>query len=76
LLPSDLLAWARTSKPLRSFLMSEARSHRVWARSFSNISGSIPCPPDLHLPAYAALCYSKTCQVSPLDVYQRSPDIA
>ena len=60
--PQDLLAFARTSKWLRSILFS--RRHRdVWDSSLSLLPALPPCPTDMSAPAYAALLFEKHCSV-------------
>ncbi|KAF9481490.1 hypothetical protein BDN70DRAFT_803339 [Pholiota conissans] len=61
--PRDLLHIARTTKSLRSLLMSRS-SVTVWKSARSNIFGLPDCPDDLSEPQYAALMFVKRCTVS------------
>lgn len=63
--PLDLLRLARTTKALRSILMSKISSLRVWQESLDR-TGIPPKPDDLSEPAYANLAFSKHCHVRAL----------
>ncbi|EIW52705.1 uncharacterized protein TRAVEDRAFT_76372, partial [Trametes versicolor FP-101664 SS1] len=61
--PLDLLHLSRTSKQLRSIMLS-ARSRSVWITSLASIDGLPPCPKDMSEPAYSALLFCRACNVS------------
>ncbi|KAJ3825576.1 hypothetical protein F5880DRAFT_1700706 [Lentinula raphanica] len=60
--PRDLLRLARTSKDLRSILMSKS-SANIWQLAGSNVEGLPPCPDDLSEPQYANLLFEPQCHV-------------
>ncbi|KAF8968317.1 hypothetical protein BDZ97DRAFT_1612907, partial [Flammula alnicola] len=60
--PLDLLRVARTSKDLRSVLMSR-KSIIIWKQSRLNIEGLPECPEDPSEPQYAYLTFDSTCYV-------------
>ncbi|KAF9466237.1 hypothetical protein BDZ94DRAFT_1306244 [Collybia nuda] len=58
--PLDLLRVARTTKLLRTCLMS--RSARfIWKRALSGVDGLPDCPPDMSEPEYAHLMFDPHC---------------
>ncbi|KAF9060710.1 hypothetical protein BDP27DRAFT_1236376 [Rhodocollybia butyracea] len=61
--PGDLLRLARTTKDLRSILMSKS-SESIWRTARENVQGLPPRPNDLNEPQYAHLCYESYCHVS------------
>jgi hypothetical protein len=61
--PYDLLRLARTTKSLRSILLSKnARS--VWIDALEAVAGLPPCPEDMSEPAYTRLTFDTQCSVS------------
>ncbi|KDR81923.1 hypothetical protein GALMADRAFT_276573 [Galerina marginata CBS 339.88] len=59
--PIDLLHLARTTKDIRTLLMSRS-SVSIWKQARSNIPESLPeCPDDLSEPQYADLAFGKCC---------------
>ncbi|KAH9946165.1 uncharacterized protein BXZ73DRAFT_95664 [Epithele typhae] len=62
--PKDLLALARTSKLLRSLLMSK-QNVWYWIAARANVPGMPPCPPYLSEPKYANFVFSNLCSLCP-----------
>ncbi|KAJ3887526.1 hypothetical protein GG344DRAFT_55560, partial [Lentinula edodes] len=63
LYPRDLLHLSRTSKDLRSILMSKA-TESIWRISRLNVAGGLPpLPNDLNEPQYAHLMFDSYCHV-------------
>ncbi|KAI0660261.1 hypothetical protein C8Q70DRAFT_913949 [Cubamyces menziesii] len=60
--PLDLLHLVRTSKGVRSLLLSR-RNRSVWTASLSSVEGLPACPPDMSEPAYSALLFGRTCNL-------------
>ncbi|EIW52750.1 uncharacterized protein TRAVEDRAFT_90169, partial [Trametes versicolor FP-101664 SS1] len=60
--PLDLINVARTSKPLRTLLMTR-KSRSVWRSCLGNVRGLPPCPDEMNEPAYAALLFERICTV-------------
>jgi hypothetical protein len=60
--PYDLLRLGRTTKALRSVVMSRS-ARSVWMRSFRNIDGLPSCPDDMTEPAWAHLTFEPVCDV-------------
>jgi hypothetical protein len=60
--PYDLLRLGRTTKALRSVVMSRS-ARSVWMRSFRNIDGLPSCPDDMTEPAWAHLAFEPVCDV-------------
>ncbi|CAE6422560.1 unnamed protein product [Rhizoctonia solani] len=60
LLPMDLLSLARSNKFFRKVFMSRSSQH-IWIRALGNLPDLPPCPPELNVPAYVSLIFSKTC---------------
>lgn len=60
--PSDLLRLSRTSKDIRSFLMSK-NSAIIWKAARKNVEGFPDCPEDLNEPQFANLAFSSHCHV-------------
>ncbi|KAI0354354.1 hypothetical protein OH77DRAFT_1425915 [Trametes cingulata] len=58
--PSDLLRASRTSKDLRSVLLSR-KNRFVWVASLAGVEGLPPCPEDMSEPAYASLLFDRFC---------------
>jgi hypothetical protein len=65
----DVLSLARTTKYLRSTLMSRS-SISVWKTSRANISGLPDCPTDLSEPQYANLAFDTSCHVRAFSYHQ------
>ncbi|KAI1789069.1 hypothetical protein LXA43DRAFT_893524, partial [Ganoderma leucocontextum] len=63
LYPLDVINLSRTSKPLRSLLMSRG-SRPIWTTALGNIVELPPCPTDMSEPLYAALVFDHHCFVS------------
>ena len=61
--PRDLLSFSRTSKWLRSVLMSH-RHRFVWVSALEQVEGLPSCLPGMSKPAYSALLFTKNCSVS------------
>ena len=62
LYPLDVIHLSRTSKPLRSLLMSK-NSRPIWTTALSNVVDLPPCPTDMSEPLYAALVFDHHCFV-------------
>ncbi|KAF9468003.1 hypothetical protein BDZ94DRAFT_1133081, partial [Collybia nuda] len=60
--PLDVLHLARTSRGLRTILMSRS-SLSVWVSAFSNVRGLPFCPSDMSEPQYANLAFDEHCHV-------------
>ncbi|KAG8928892.1 hypothetical protein FRC01_005208 [Tulasnella sp. 417] len=61
LYPLDLLHLARTSKALRSYLMSK-RSSNAWKNAREAVAPAVPqCPKDQSEPQWAALLFTQDC---------------
>ncbi|KAF8335068.1 uncharacterized protein EI90DRAFT_3049361 [Cantharellus anzutake] len=60
--PIDLLHLARTTKFIRSILMSKS-SKLMWKRARGSLDGFPPCPPDLCEPEYASLVFETRCMI-------------
>ncbi|KAB5588619.1 DEAD/DEAH-box helicase [Ceratobasidium theobromae] len=60
LLPGDIISLARSNKNFRGLLMNRSSSH-IWHSAMKNAKGLPPCPPDLSVPHYLALIFSKYC---------------
>ncbi|KZT08450.1 uncharacterized protein LAESUDRAFT_723975 [Laetiporus sulphureus 93-53] len=58
--PKDLLNSARTTRPLRAFLMTR-RSAFIWRASRTQVDGLPDCPQHLSEPAYANLMFFSHC---------------
>ncbi|KAJ6553537.1 hypothetical protein DFH09DRAFT_924927, partial [Mycena vulgaris] len=67
--PTDLLNLARTSRPLRLFLLNKDKAHQIWTQAFKNVDTVPSCPLDLAEPAYASLCFDSTCHVGVATLY-------
>ena len=63
LYPLDIIHLSRTSKPLRSLLMSKS-SRPIWTTALGNVFELPPCPTDMSEPLYAALVFDHHCFVS------------
>ncbi|CUA68900.1 hypothetical protein RSOLAG22IIIB_08148 [Rhizoctonia solani] len=62
MLPSDIIALARTTKLLRSILMSRS-SISIWHQSMKNVKGLPPRPKDVSEPYYIAFLYMNECSL-------------
>ncbi|KAI0660265.1 hypothetical protein C8Q70DRAFT_913822, partial [Cubamyces menziesii] len=60
--PLDLLHVSRTSKHLRSIVMSR-KCKFLWSESLSRIDGLPPCPMGMSEPAYVALIFGRLCML-------------
>lgn len=63
--PLDLLHISRTSKQLRSVILSR-KSRFVWTASLASVEGLPPCPEGMSESAYSALLFDRVCNVSAL----------
>ena len=63
--PRDLLSLARTSKDLRTMLMTKS-NELFWKKARANVSGLPECPTFLSEPAYASIVFSTYCYVRTL----------
>ncbi|KAG9094593.1 hypothetical protein FS749_012168 [Ceratobasidium sp. UAMH 11750] len=60
--PGDLVALARSSKFFRNLLLQRS-AIQMWRHAERNMPGLPPCPPDMCEPQYAALLFSKHCNL-------------
>ncbi|KAF9072122.1 hypothetical protein BDP27DRAFT_441731 [Rhodocollybia butyracea] len=60
--PGDLLCLSRTSKDLRTILMSR-RYEYIWRSARENVDGLPPRPDDLNEPQYAHLLFDAYCYI-------------
>lgn len=68
--PLDLLRVARTTKLLRTSLMSRS-SRFIWKKALSGVDELPGCPPDMNEPEYAYLMFDPQCNVSEASFYSR-----
>ncbi|CAE6471514.1 unnamed protein product [Rhizoctonia solani] len=70
LLPADLLSLARSNKFFRKMFMSRTSEH-LWKRALANNPDIPDCPPELSIPQYVSLLFSKTCSSCGTKVLRR-----
>ncbi|KAF8604801.1 hypothetical protein BDV93DRAFT_411893, partial [Ceratobasidium sp. AG-I] len=58
----DILALARTTKPIRKLLMRRPSAH-IWRTAIANMEGLPCCPTALSEPKYVALLFTTNCTV-------------
>ncbi|CAE7171393.1 unnamed protein product [Rhizoctonia solani] len=60
LLPIEVIYLSRLNKLFRNMLMHRSSIY-IWHRSMKNVSGLLPCPPDMSEPSYLVLVFLKEC---------------